>query len=485
MAKTSNKTLYSGIFWAFGERFASQAISIIVSIVLARFLLPSQFGAIAIVTVIIAILNVFVTGGFGNALIQKIDADQLDYSTALVFSFIFSCLLFTLAYLSAKPIADFYEMPELVPVVRLMAIRLPVASINSIQQAYVAREMRFKLLFFVTLIGVVLSGAIGIIMAMTGFGIYALVAQYLLSMVSDTILIAIITKKTVPLKFSWERFKVLFPFGFSVMLSELVGSLVDNIRTIFIGKRYSAEQLAFYSKGHQFACVIVANVNTALGKVLFPALSKEQEDDSVVDNITDTVLQLSLFILVPLLILLTFCAPSLVDILYNDNWDSMVPYIQVLALSYILVPIQTTSLQRIKAMGYGRAYLVIQVIKISIVLSLIFYVLYTYDSAIYVAYSYLVASFISTGVHLIANKQLFNTGYRLQIRRLWKIFFASGITAVALFLFNLIKLPSLLNLFLNGVICCVFYLGTAYLIKLPVLGQFSIIIKKVKEHFNL
>lgn len=471
----NDKAVYNGIAWAFAERFASQLVSIVVAIVLARFLAPEYFGVVSIVTVIIAICNVFVTGGFGNALIQKKNVDSLDFSTILIFSFVFSLFIYFLAYLSSKPIADFYKMPELEPVIQLMALRLPVASINSVQQAYVSREMKFKLLFFVTLIGVIISGAVGIIMAIMDYGVYALVGQFLLSMVMDTVLLAVALKQTLPLRFSFNRLKKLFPFGFSVMLSELAGSLGDNVRTIVVGKGFSASQLAFYAKANQFACVIVSNVNSAMGKVLFPALAKEQDQQEEAANMSKRILQTSLYVLTPLLILLAFCADSIVKILYTKDWYEMIPYIQVLALSYILVPIQTTSLQRIKANGLGKVYLTIQITKISIGLTLMFVAVAMFDDAIYVAYSFLLTSVINTGVHLYANKKLFLQTIMSQLSDVTLIGFLNILLVVGLLFAKPLDTYPYLALGVKGFVGIIFYVLLSEKLNIPVYPQ----IKKV------
>lgn len=480
--KSNEKQVYSGIVWAFAERFASQFVSIVVAIVLARILAPELFGVISIVTVIIAICNVFVTGGFGNALVQKKDADELDFSTIVIFSFFFSLFIYALAYLSAKPIADFYDMPELVPVIRLMALRLPVASINSVQQAYVSREMKFKLLFFVTVFGAFISGIIGIIMALMGFGVYALVGQFLISMVSDTIVLSLVLKKRIKLRFSLVRLKQLFPFGLSVMLSELAGTLSDNVRTIVVGKGFSASQLAFYAKGNQFPSVIVANVNTAMGKVLFPALAKEQDREEESAQLSKRILQTSLYVLTPLLLLLTFCADPLIKILYNEQWYDMIPYIQVLALSYILVPIHTTSLQRIKANGLGKEYLIVQIIKISIGLILMFASVILFDDAIYVAYSYFIAVFVSTLIHLFVNKHLFKQTYTSQWKDISIILGVNIVVALLLLLMSPLDKWPFLSFFVKGIMGVLSYVLLSKMMNVPIYSQLkSVIIKFISK----
>lgn len=473
--------------WAFAERFASQAVSIVVAIVLARFLAPELFGVVSIVTVLIAICDCFVIAGLGNALIQKKDADELDYSSILIFSFVLSIFIYLLAYISAEPIADFYQMPELDPVIKLMAIRLPVASINSVQHAYVSRKMKFKLLFYVTFVGVVISGIVGVLMAVLGYGVYALVGQFLLNMIIDTVLLFVVLKKTVRLRFSYERLKTLLPFGLSVMLSELASTFGSNVRTMVIGKGFPAAQLAFYAKGNQFSTVLVSNVNSSLGKVLFPALVKQQDQVEEAEKLSTRIMQTSLFLLTPLLILIYVCADPLVRILYNDQWLGMIPYVQVLALSFILIPIQTTSLQRIMAAGKGKEYLIIQITKISIGLVLMFGAVIFFDDAIFVAYSSLLSSIINTVIHFGANKLLFQQSITSQFGDISKIGLINIILVAALLLINPADKLPYLSLPVKIVACFAIYVALCECLKSPVYPQIkrlTINIVKTKIRFS-
>ena len=183
------KSILSGLFWKFSERFASQFISMVVSIVLARLLLPSEYGTVALVTIFITIADVFVSDGFGTALIQKKDADNLDFSTVFYFGVIFSFGLYIILFFIAEAVANFYEMPILCPVLRVLSLRVPIGAINSVQQAYVSRNMIFKRFFYSTIGGTIASAIVGIIMAYIGFGVWALVFQYLSNTIVGTIVL--------------------------------------------------------------------------------------------------------------------------------------------------------------------------------------------------------------------------------------------------------------------------------------------------------
>ena len=199
----------SGLFWRFGERITAQTISFIVSVVLARMLMPEQYGIIAIVTIFINLANVFVTSGLGTSLVQKKEADDLDFSTMFWASFILSLFLYFFIFITSPIIAKIYNNELLIPVLRIMGLKIPIASINSIQHSYVQRKMIFKKFFFSTIIGTIISAFIGIGMAIKGFGVWALVGQYLSNSLIDTLVLFITVKWKPHLKFSFNSLKFL------------------------------------------------------------------------------------------------------------------------------------------------------------------------------------------------------------------------------------------------------------------------------------
>ena len=221
MDKTK-KSIISGMFWKFSERMAAQLVSLIVTIVLARLLLPSDYGAVSLVTIFITISNVFVSDGFGSALIQKKDADQVDFSTVFYFSIIFSVIVYGLIFIIAPVVADFYELPILTPVLRVLAIKVPIAAMNSVQQAYVSRNMLFKRFFYSTLIGTIISAVVGIALAYKGFGVWALVAQYLTNTIIDTLVLWFTVRWRPELVFSIKRLTTLFSYGWKLLVQSLI-----------------------------------------------------------------------------------------------------------------------------------------------------------------------------------------------------------------------------------------------------------------------
>lgn len=348
---SSKKSIISGMFWTFSERMAAQLVSVIVAIVLARLLTPKEYGTVSLVTVFITIANVFVINGFGTALIQKENADNVDFSTVFYFGIIFSLGLYVCLYFFAIPIADFYSMPILVPILRVLSIKVPISAVNSVQQAYVSRHMIFKKFFWATLFGTVVSAIVGIVMVYKGFGAWSLVGQELTNTIIDTIVLWFTVKWRPMLAFSFSRLKSLFNYGWKLLVQGLLNTVYGNIRSLCIGKFYSSEDLAFYTKGSRYPNLIAVNVDTAMGKVLFPAMSKEQNNFDKIKAVTRRSTKLCSFIMSPLLIGFSACGEAFVSFLMTDKWLPMVPYLRIISVCLLVRAAQTSALQAIKATG--------------------------------------------------------------------------------------------------------------------------------------
>ena len=356
------KTL-GGLIWKFAESVGNQAVSFIVSMVLARLLLPEEYGVISIVTVFITICNVFVNSGLGTALIQKKDADPLDFSTVFYTSFAISLLLYGAMFFAAPWIAVFYKMPLLTPVIRVMSLRFVIASANTIQRSYVSKHMQFRKLFLATLGGTVFSGVVGVVLAIKGFGVWALVAQYLLQALAETVVLFVVVSWRPRIMFSLRRLKGLFSFGWKLLVSSLLDTLYNNLRSLIIGKKYSSADLAFYNKGKQFPELVSSNVITTIDSVLFPVIAMKQDDKPAVKQMTRRFIKSSTYIMMPLMIGLACIAEPMVRLLLTEKWLFCVPYIQIYCVVGFLQPIQTANMQAIKAMGRSDILLKLEIIK--------------------------------------------------------------------------------------------------------------------------
>lgn len=299
---------------------------------MARLLLPEDYGVISMVTVFIAIANIFVTEGIPSALIQKKDADRIDFSSVFIFNLLMSVAIYIVLFLCAPAIATFYKSSILCLVVRVMGIRIVIASVNSVQHAYVARHMMFKKYFWSTLFGTLLSGVVGIWGAFNNLGVWALVAQYMTNTTVDTIVLFITVKWRPTKEFSFERIKKLIKFGWRVLFESVSNTIVDQLKNLVVGKRYSSSDLAYYTRGQQFPTLIVTNITSSIGAVLFPAMANNQDNKKQVLDMLRKSIRLSTYIVYPMLTGLAVTAEPFIKIVLTDKWSETAIYMQVFCL---------------------------------------------------------------------------------------------------------------------------------------------------------
>jgi O-antigen/teichoic acid export membrane protein len=355
--------VFSGVFWTIAERFSASGVSFVVSIVLARVLMPSDYGLVAMVMIFITLADVFINSGFNTALVQKKDADEVDFSTVFWCSFAVSLVLYALLFFVSPLIASFYGEPALILLLRVFAVRIPLAVPNSIQHAYVQRHMIFKKFFFSTLISTIASGVMGIAMALMGFGPYALIGQYFTKTIFDTLVLAFIIEWRPRFLFSWSAAKHLMAFGSSVLFADLSGTFFDQLRGLIIGRFYTSSDLAYYNRGQQFPQFISSNVSSAIMTVLFPAIADVADDMERVRAMTRRALKTMAFVFFPLMIGLACTAKPLIELLLTDKWDGSVVYLQILSVSAAIEFWSSVSLQSLKAIGRGGTLVKLEIVK--------------------------------------------------------------------------------------------------------------------------
>ena len=327
--------IITNVLWKFAERVLAQVVSLVVSIVLARILMPEDYGAISMVLVFIAFANVFVSDGIPTALIQKSNADEIDFSSVFYFNIFLSLLIYALIAFSAPSIAYFYNNSVLCPVLRVLGLRIIVAGVNSVQHAYVSRHMMFKKYFWSTLIGTLISGIVGIVMAYSGFGVWALVAQYMVNTTVDTIVLLLTVDWKPSFVFSFLRIRELTRFGWKLMIEGVANVLYGQLSNLVIGKVYTSNDLAYYTKGQQFPSLITKNISTSIASVLFPAMSNEQENKERVLLLMRKSVKISSFIVFPMLIGLASVASPFVKVVLTEKWINVVPFLQAFCIMEI------------------------------------------------------------------------------------------------------------------------------------------------------
>lgn len=458
----NNKSVFSNFIWRFAERCGAQFVTFIVSIVLARILMPEDYGTVALVTVFTTIMQVFVDSGLSTALIQKKDADDLDFSSVFYFNFAVCITLYLVMFLAAPLIASFYNIPELVSIVRVISLTIVISGVKGVQQSYVSRNMLFKRFFYATLGGTIFSAFLGIAMAYAGFGVWAIVAQQLSNTAIDTLILWITVKWRPKLMFSWDRLKGLLGFGWKMLCSALLDTIYNNLRSLIIGKVYSSADLAYYNEGKKFPNLIVTNINTSIDSVLLPTMSKEQDTRERVKKMTRRSIQISTYIMAPLMIGLACCASNIVTIVLTEKWLPCVFFLQIFCITYMFYPIHTANLNAIKAMGRSDLFLKLEICKKVVGLILLFSTIFISVEAM--AYSLLISTLTSMIINSWPNKKLLNYSFLEQMKDIFpSIILAIGMGVVVYFI-GFLPIPTL-PLLLIQIVCggVIYIVGSALL----------------------
>lgn len=477
MSKQNTKSqVISSLLWKLMERSGTQGIQFIVQIVLARLLQPENFGSIAIVMVFISLAQVFVQSGFNTALIQKKDADQEDFSSVFYLSLIVSTLLYILIYFSAPLIAGFYRDQVLTPVLRVLSLILFSGAFNSIQNAYIARNMMFKELFYSSLGAILVSGIGGIIFAYMGFGIWALVIQQLINQISITIIMWFTVKWRPKLVFSFKKVKKLFSFGWKLLASSLLNVLYMDLRTLIIGRVYTPSVLGYYNRGEQFPKVIVSNIDGSIQSVMLPTLSAHQDNKKRVKEMMRRSIVTSSFLIFPMMVGMAVVAEPLVKIVLTDKWLPAVPFLQIFCITYALMPIHTANLQAINAMGRSDIFLKLEIIKkiMGLIVLVISLPLGVYAIALGQVFSSIVSSFINA----YPNKELLNYSYKEQWVDVMPSILISIMMGSIVYLFSYLNLRAWIMFVLQIIVGIIVYIGMAKIFRLE---SFSYLIDTMKK----
>lgn len=480
MADITKKNVIGNFIWRFAERCGAQLVTFVVSIVLARILDPKDYGTIALVTVFTTILQVFVDSGLGTALIQKKDADDLDFSSVFYFNFIVCMILYAGMFIAAPYIALFYKDTTLTPVIRVISLTIVISGVKGIQQAYVSKNMLFKRFFFSTIGGTIFSAVLGIAMAYMGFGVWALVAQQLSNTAIDTLILWLTVKWRPKKMFSFERLKSLFSFGWKLLVSSLLDTAYNNLRNLIIGKLYSSSDLAFYNQGDKFPKVIVTNINTSIDSVLLPTMSMEQDDPERIKQMTRRAIKTSTYVMAPLMMGLAFCAEPVVRLILTDKWIPCIPFLRIFCITYMFWPVHTANLNAINAMGRSDWFLRLEIVKK--IVGLIILLSTMWFGVMAMAYSLLLSSVLSQIINSWPNRKLLGYGYLEQVRD-----FAPGILlavamGICVYFIGYLSLPMGMILLLQIILGAIIYMAGSAILKLEefeyLLGMIKSFIRK-------
>lgn len=452
------KKITSGLVWRFGERVLAQGVTFVVSLIVSRILGPSAYGMVALLLVFINLSEVLLTAGFGNSLIQKKNSDNVDFSSVFYFNVIFSIVLYLIIFFAAPFVEDFYgkDYVGLTSALRVLAIRIPITAINNVQQSYVSKNMAFKKFFFATIGGSFSSAVVGITMALNGFGVWALVAQYLFNALVNTLVLWFTVKWRPILAFSFERLKGLISYGWKLLCANLFFSLSNNIRSILIGKFYTSSDLAYYNRGKQIPDLIADTLNTSILSVMFPALCKIQNDKEQMKALVRRAVKTLSYFLAPILFGIALLSEKLVVLVLSDEWIGAVPFIKIFCISGMLQPIMKPCQQVTKALGKSGIFLILEIIKCTI--TILFLLITLKFGVIYIALGYICSSIIGMLIDIYIGGRMINYKFFEQFFDVIKPVFVSTIMYILLSFIDCIKISPIFIILLQIIGGIIFYL---------------------------
>ncbi len=462
MTSLKQKTA-AGLKWSSIESFSSQGISFVIGIIIARILSPSDYGIIGMILIFTEVSAVFINGGFSAALIRKQNRTESDLSTVFYYNIAVSLFFYLVLFVSAPTIANFYNSPILTLVVRVVSLNMVIGALGSIQSTILNIAIDFKTQTKITVITLIITGTIGISMAYSGYGVWALVFQGLASTVISTGLLWFFIGWKPKLVFSLNSFKELFGFGSKLMLSGLLDTVYRNIYQVVIGKKFTPAELGFFTRAKGLAQLPSSNITNIIQRVTFPVLSEMQDNIAQLGNNYRKLLKMSAFIIFPLMMLLFGLAEPLIKILLTDKWLPAVPLLQVLCFSYMFYPIHAINLNLLQVKGRSDLFLRLEIIKKTLTTIVLFAT--APFGVLIMCYGIIVTSVLALIINTFYTGKLINIGFFKQLKDIFPIIILSFITGFLAYLPSLILTESYFQLGLGGLLGTLFFIGASTLLK--------------------
>lgn len=469
----------NGIGWSFVERMSAQVVMFIVSMVLARILDPGDYGLLALVNVFVTVADALVTGGFGTALVQKKDCSEKDFNSIFWLSIGISVVLYGILFIGAPYIAEFYDNINLVLVTRVLGIRLIFSAINSIQQAYIQKHMQFKRLFITSTSSALISGILGIIAALVGMQVWALLVQQLTYIGMSTILLFVIIEWTPQFSCSMSSIKEMWGYGSRVFCATLVDTVKDNIRSLIVGKVFSQKDLAFYNQGKKFPQLLVNEVVNSVGKVLLPAFSEQQDDRTRNKELMRMSVRISSFIVLPMVFGLIGIADVFIEVVLSKKWLPCVVFLRILSLVYISRSINTIMKNALLAIGKSGINLLHEIVTSVLTILLIFLTTFCFKSVELIAWSYVIVSFVGTVIftYFVIKE------YKYNIKEVFRDYIPSLVLSVfmsaCVYFIGMLQINMLIKLTVQIVVGIGIYISMAKTLELSEYIVLSEMIKKL------
>lgn len=464
---TLKKKTISGLFWSFSDLIANQGIRFIIQIVLARLLLPEDFGIIGMITVFIAVSQSIIDSGFSNALIREKDSTQEDYSTVFYFNLFMSIALYIVLFFSANAISVFFKAPKLISILRVLSLVLIINSFGLIQRTILIKNIDFKTQTKISVISSIISGIVAIFLAYLGFGVWSLVIQTLLMQFIQSLLLSFSNKWLPSLVFSMDSFKRLFGFGWKLLVSGLINTLYNNLYYLIIGKAFSASDLGYYTNAQKLRDTVSQSISTSVQKVGYPVLSSIKEDEGRLREGYKKIIKTSVYITFPLMIGLAAVANPLIRLIFGPKWINSIQYFQVLCFSGMLYPLHAINLDILQVKGRSDLFLGLEIVKKVIGLLSIVIVLYFKLGIMGLVWALVINSYIAYFINSYYSAELLNYSTMQQIKDVTPAFIASIFMGIIVY-FSEGILPNnnLIKLIVQTIIGLVVYVGASKIAKI-------------------
>lgn len=463
--KNLKKKTVNGILWKGMERCCAQLVSMIVSIVLARILMPEDYSVVSVVHIFFTFCNLFISEGINSALIQKRDADELDYSTVFIINMGAAVVLYLIMFFAAPKIAQLYNNSIITPVIRVMALTFFINGYKAVLSAKISSDMQFKKYFMATIGGTLFSAAVGIIMALRGAGAWALVAQQMSNSFVGSVILTFTTRIRFKFCFSYERFKRLFDYGGKIFFASIITTIYNQIKPLIVGIKFSASDLAFYNKGESFPSIINSLISSTLTATIFPAMAKLQDNNEAIRNVTHRYICVMSYLIFPSLLGFFAVSDNFVRVVLTDKWIAISPYIKVFCIAYILELIQIGNINAIKAIGRSDLILKMEIIKKSIYTVIIIGFVVWGNKPVLLAVSAIVCNIVATVVNTCPNRKLIGYGYVDLLKDILPNLVISVIMCVVISMMNRINMNIYLLFFLQIITGVLIYLALSLLTK--------------------
>lgn len=436
-----------GLLWRVGEQFGTQIIQFVTQLVLARILMPGDYGVISIITVFITISQVFVDSGFGQALVQNKKIDNVDLSSVFFANLAVALMAYIIIFASAPIIAGFYKEPIIKYVLRAQGIVIIINALNVVQNSVMIRNMQFKKSFMGSGIGTLTQGIVGIILAVMNLGVWALT----FSQIARSIVITIVLWKTVKWKFQFnfsaKRMRELFKYGSGILISNLVNTIFVNLQTLIVGKKFNSENLGFYTRGEQFPQLVSNNITMPLSAVLFPTMTKLQDNRKELKNVMQRIIVMGSYFTFPLMTILAIVAKPIVLLLLTEKWLPCVPFLQLACIKFAFSPIHDANLQAITAIGKSVIFMKLSIVKNVITLMILFI---SINFGIFaVAVGGVVASLLSIFIDIAPNIKIISYSLKDQLHDLLPNMILAGLVGLITYSIGYIGLSEYLTGFLQ------------------------------------